>query len=115
RVYDPKRFRIQATIAGFAAPAAQRTVSLVVNGKTAQTKTVQVPANGRAGVEFLEIPASYGSNKCEVRIDCAHALPGDDRFPFSVERTYPKKILFLDSGPHPNAQVFFRTALDSSP
>ena len=48
RVYDPKRVRIQATVAGFGAPAAKRTVSLVLNNKVLQTKTVDVGAGGRA-------------------------------------------------------------------
>lgn len=115
RVYDPKRVRIQATIAGFAAPAASRTVSLLLNSKTIQTKTVNVPAGGRAQVEFLELNASYGFNKCEVRIDSADGLPADDRFAFSVERTDPKKVLFLDNGRNPKVALYFRTALDSSP
>jgi hypothetical protein len=114
RVYDPKRVRIQATITGFDAPAAQRTASLVLNGKTVQTKTVEVPANGRAQVEFLNLDASYGFNRCEVRIDSADALPADDQFPFSVERTDPKKILFVDDGRHASAALYFRDALDAS-
>lgn len=113
-VYDPKRVHIQATIAGFGAPAAKRTASLWLNGHQLQSKQVDVPANGRAQVEFLELPASYGFNRCEVRIDSADALPGDDRFPFSVQRTDPKKILFVDNGRHPNAALYYRTALDSS-
>ncbi len=113
-VYDPKRVRIQATIAGFGAPATKKTVSLWLNGKQAQSKQVDVPANGRAQVEFLELAASYGFNRCEVRIDSSDGLPGDDSFPFSVQRTDPKKILFVDNGRHPNAALYYRTALDSS-
>jgi len=117
-IYDPKRVRIQATIAGFGAPAAKRTVSLMLNGKVAQTKQVDVPDSktspGRAQVEFNELAASYGFNRCEVKIDSADALPGDDSFPFSVDRTDPKKILFVDNGRHPSAALYYRTALDSS-
>jgi hypothetical protein len=110
-VYDPKRVRITATIAGFAAPAAKRNVSLVLNGKPVQMKQVDVPANGRAQVEFLELPVSYGFNKCEVRIDSADALPGDDSFAFSVERLDPKKILFIDNGRGAKAELYLHTAL----
>ncbi len=49
---DAKPVHVQAVIAGYGTPAAQRTVSLVVNGKTTATKTVAVPANGRATVDF---------------------------------------------------------------
>jgi Aerotolerance regulator N-terminal len=119
-LYDPKRVRIQATVAGFGTPAAKRTVSLVLNGKVIQSKPVDVPAAGtnhepgRAQVEFNELPASYGPNRCEVRVDSADALPGDDSFPFSVERADPKKILFVDNGRHLNAKLYYQTALDSS-
>jgi hypothetical protein len=114
-VYDPKRVRIQATITGFNAPAAKRTVTLILNGKTQGSKTVDVPEGGRATAEFLGLEASYGFNKCEVRIDAADALPADDRFAFSVERTDPKKILFIDDGRRPRAQLYFRAALDAAP
>jgi hypothetical protein len=116
RIYDPKKFRIQVTIAGFDTPAARRTVSLVVNGHPAQSKQIDVPANGRAQTEFVGLEASYGFNHCEVRIDSADALAADDRFPFSVERTDPKKDLFIDEGRTNTAQLYYRTALvDASP
>ncbi len=119
-IYDPKRVHITATIAGFGTPAAKRTVTLMLNGKPVQTKQVDVPAAqtgetpqpGRAQVEFLELAASYGFNRCEVRVDSADALPGDDAFPFSVQRSDPKKILFIDNGR--SSPLFFKTALDSS-
>ncbi|HEY4363187.1 MAG TPA: BatA and WFA domain-containing protein [Bryobacteraceae bacterium] len=115
-VYDPKKVHIVATVAGFAAPAAKKTVSLVLNGKPVQSKPVDVPANGRATVEFLELPVSYGFNKCEVKIDSADALPGDDSFAFSVERLDPKKILFIDNGRGDKAELYLHTALvDASP
>lgn len=115
RIYDPKKVRIDATIAGFNAPAAKRTVSLVLNGKTVQTKTADVPENGRAQVEFLGLDAPYGFSRGEVRIDSADMLAADDRFPFAVERTDPRKILFLDEGRRGNAQLFYRSSLDASP
>lgn len=114
RVFDPKRVRIQATIAGYSTPAAKRNVSLILNGKTLQSKTVDVAENGRAQVEFLGLDASYGFNKCEVRIDSADGLATDDHFFFSVERADPKKVLFVDDGRHPKAQLYFRAALDSA-
>ena len=49
---DPKKSRVQAVIAGYGTPAASRTVSLMVNGKTIATRKREVPANGRATVEF---------------------------------------------------------------
>ena len=43
--------RIVATIAGYDTPATKKNVSLVLNGKTVQSKTVDVAANGRAQAE----------------------------------------------------------------
>jgi hypothetical protein len=114
RVYDPKRVRVQATIAGYGTPAAKRTVTLVLNGRTLQTKTVDVPANGRGQVEFLGLDAPYGFSRGEIHIDGGDALPGDDRYLFSVERADPRKVLFVDDGRHPRAELYFRAALDSA-
>jgi len=102
------------TVAGFNAPQATRTVTLLLNGKSVGTKTVNVPENGRGTVEFVGLEASQGFNKCEVRIDSADSLPADDRYSFAVERADPKKVLFIDDGRRPNAEKFFRAALESA-
>src|SRR6202161_3871632 len=49
---DAKPVHVQAVIAGYGTPAAQRIASLVVNGKSTTTKPVTAPANGRATGEF---------------------------------------------------------------
>lgn len=114
RVYDPKRVKLEATVAGFGTPATKRTVTLLLNGRELQSKTVDVPENGRAQVEFLGLDAPYGFNKGEVRIDSADNLPADDRYIFSVERADPRKVLFIDDGRRPRAELYFRAALDAS-
>lgn len=114
RVYDPKRVRMQATISGFGTKAAERSVTLQLNGRTLQTKTVKVPEDGRAQVEFLGLDAPYGFSKGEVRIDGADALAADDRYLFSVERTDPRKILFVTDGRRARAELYYRAAVDSS-
>ena len=114
RVYDPKRVKTQATVTGFATPAAKRTVTLLLNGRELQSKTVDVPENGRAQVEFLGLEAPYGFSKGEVRIDSADHLPADDRYIFSVERADPRKVLFIDDGRRPRGELYFRAALDAS-
>ncbi len=114
RVFDPKRVKIQATIAGFGTPAAKRTVTLLLNGRELQSKSVDVPENGRTPVEFLGLDAPYGFSKGEVRIDSADSLPLDDRYYFSTERADPRKVLFIDDGRHARAELYFRVALDAS-
>ena len=77
RVFDTKKVRTVATIAGFNTEDATRKVTLVANGKPVETKQVKVPANSRATVEFLTLDAPYGLTKCEVRIDSARRIsPG---------------------------------------
>lgn len=113
-VYDPKRVRVQATVAGHGNAMATRRVSLVVNGKTLETKPVAVPPDGRGSVEFLSMDATYGLNKGEVRIDSADAFPNDDRFYFSAERSDPRPALFVHDARDTRSLIYFRTALESS-
>ena len=46
RVFDPKKVRVTVTVAGTSTPAANRRVSLLLNNKIVETKTLAVPANG---------------------------------------------------------------------
>jgi len=80
--FDPKRVKVQATVTGFGTPAAKRTVTLLLNGRELQGKSVDVPENGRAQVEFLGLDAPYGFSKGEVRIDSADSLATDDHYYF---------------------------------
>ncbi len=114
RVFDTKKVRTVATIAGFNTPDATRTVTLVANGKTLETKQVKMPANGRATVEFLTLDAPYGMTKCEVRIDSADAFPDDDRWLFAVERSDPKPALLVHTQNDVASPVYIRTAFESA-
>jgi hypothetical protein len=114
QVWDPKKARVQAVIAGFGTPAATRTISLVVNGKTAATKTVAVPANGRATAEFQSLDVPYGFTRCEVRIDSADSFPADDEYLFAVERSDPRRALFVSDAGDSRSPLYFRSALGSA-
>src|SRR5580692_4856394 len=70
RVYDGKKQRVLATIASFGEPKATRHVSLVLNDRVVETKSVDVPEGGRATVEFQSLDVPYGlENKGAVKID----------------------------------------------
>jgi len=114
RVYDAKKARVLVTIAGFANKKATRTVTLLLNGRTVETKQAEVPENGRAAVEFLSLDVPYGRNKGEVRIDSGDSLPADDVFYFSVERADPRKALFVQDAPGSRGLLYFRAALEAS-
>ncbi len=111
---DAKPIRVQAVIAGYGTPAAQRNVSLVVNGKTTATKTVAVPANGRATVEFPALEVPYGFSRCEVKIDSADALPADDLRRFAVQRSDPQKALLIHNYGDNRSPLYVGAALSAA-
>jgi len=114
QVWDPKKTRVQAVIAGFHTPAATRTVSLVVNGKTLATRSASVPASGRATVEFDSLDVPYGFSRCEVTIDSADTLPADDRFLFSAERSDPRRVLLVHEENDSRSPLYYGSALNSA-
>jgi len=109
-----KPVHVQAVIAGYGTPAAQRTVSLVVNGKTTTTKTVVVPANGRATVDFPGLEVPYGFSRCEVTIDAADAFPSDDLRRFAVERSDPRKVLLIHNYSDNRSPLYVGAALSAA-
>lgn len=114
RVFDTKKVRTVATVAGYNTDAATRKVTLVANGKPIETKDVKVPAAGRATVEFLTLDVPYGLTKCEVRIDGADKFPQDDHWYFSVERADPKPALLVHGDNDTASPLYLKTALESS-
>jgi hypothetical protein len=113
RVFDPKRTRVAATIAGSQTEAVARKVSLLLDSKVRDTKSVTVPPGGRAQVEFVGFNVAYGAHRGEIRIEPHDALPADDSFPFSVERSDPRIVLFLSNG-RPRDSFYFKAAMESS-
>jgi Aerotolerance regulator N-terminal/von Willebrand factor type A domain len=114
RVYDGKKQRVLATVASFGEPKATRRVSLVLNDRVVETKSVDVPEGGRATVEFQSLDVPYGRNKGAVKIDSADTLPADDTFYFSVERSDPRPALFVYQAGNQQALLYFKAALEAS-
>jgi len=111
---DPKRSKVDAVIAGFNTPAATKSVSLLVNGKVIATRKVDVPANGRATVNFAPLSIEYGFNRCEVRIEGGDAFPADDAGVFSVRRSDPERVLFVHAGNDTRSPLYFGAALGAA-
>src|SRR6202050_2611485 len=111
---DAKPVHVQAVIAGYGTPAAQRTVSLVVNGKTTAAKPVAVPANGRATVDFPALEVPYGFSRCEVKIDAADGFAVDDLRPFAVERSDPQKVLLIHHYGDGRSPLYVSAALSAA-
>jgi hypothetical protein len=114
RVYDAKKTRVLVTVAGYNSPKATRKVTLKLNGREVESKSVEVPESGRASVEFLSMEVPYGRNKGEVSIDAADSLPADDVFHFSVERADPRHALFIQEPGNGQALLYFKAALEAS-
>ncbi len=114
KIFRQAQAAVQATIAGFGTEAATIPVTLSVNGKRVETLEAQVPANGRATVEFRSFEAAYGFNRCEVSIDAADALADDNRYLFAIERSDPEEALFLHRRRGGRDLVYFRAALEAS-
>ncbi|MBM3773732.1 MAG: VWA domain-containing protein [Acidobacteria bacterium] len=114
RVFDPAKVRLQVTVASYGAPRASRRLALVLNGRELGSKTVEVPAGGRASAEFLGLDAPHGLNRGEIRIDSGDSFPGDDRFRFAVERSDARPALFIHDPRSPRGLLYFRAALESS-
>ena len=115
---DLRHSRVQAVVAGFGTPAAVKTVSLVVNGKTMASRKVSVPASGRGGVEFAPLNVGYGFNRCEVRIEnengSGDGFPADDASVFAVRRSDPERVLFVHAAGDARSAVYFGAALNAA-
>jgi hypothetical protein len=111
---DPKRSRVKAVVAGFGTPATSKTVSLVVNGKVIAARKVDVPASGRATVEFAPLDVGYGFNRCEVRIEGGDAFPADDASVFAVRRSDPERVLFVHAAGETRSALYFGSALEAA-
>lgn len=114
RIFDTKKARVQVTVAGFGTPPASKQVRLFVNGKALESKKVDLAADGRASVEFVSLDATYGFNKCEVRIEPADEFPDDDTFRFAVERADPRRVLLVHADNDLRSALYYRTALEAA-
>jgi hypothetical protein len=114
QVWDPQKAHVQAVIAGYHTSAAARTAWLIVNGKIVDSRKVEVPAGGRATVEFPSLNVPYGWSRCEVRIDSADSLAADDDYVFAVQRSDPQPVLFVHESTDSRSPLFFGGALASA-
>jgi len=111
QVWEANKAVVHAVVAGYHTPVATRTVSLLVDGKPVATRSVEVPAGGRAAVEFPSLDVPYGFSRCEVRIDSADSLLADDVSLFTVQRSDPERVLFVHESSDARSPLYFRTAL----
>jgi len=111
---DPKRSRAKAMIAGFNTPAAEKTVSLLSNGKIIASTKVKLEANGRAMAEFAPLDIGYGFNRCEVRIIESDAFSQDNDSLFVIHRSDPQRVLFVHQDGDSRSPLYFGSALGAA-
>ena len=115
RVYSASPARVTAVLSGWHTPPAVKTVSLMLDGKVVASKSVALPASGRAEVEFASINIPYGQHRGEIRISPGDQLPEDDGFLFSVQRSDPRKVLFLYANGRARDALYYKAAMESAP
>jgi hypothetical protein len=112
-IWDAKPVTVTATVAGWrSSESAQRTVSLLIDGKSLESKQVTVPPNGQAQVQFQFTPG-HGRHRGEIRLDQHDQLPEDDHFLFAVERAEPERILFVENTRNGRGILYYRAAIES--
>jgi hypothetical protein len=114
RVYDSATTHLTATIAGWQGKAANRKVSLDIDGRTLASKDVMVPEGGRLQVEFNGFDVPHGPHRGQIRIEPGDDLPQDDSFAFSIEKSDPRQVLFLYAAGRAGAAFYYKTALEAA-
>lgn len=113
-VYAARKVRLRATVASYASEPARRRIQLVLDGRTLETRDLDLPAGGRAAVEFLLPEMSHGAHRGELRLEPADAFPADDRRLFAFERRDPRPALFVHEARDRRSWLYFATALEAS-
>lgn len=113
RIYGERRSRLEATVAGFGAEEAGKTVELVIEGKRIGLSELTVPANGRATAVFegFEFPA--GASRAELRLSPGDELPEDDLRRVALNQSEPLPILFVYGHERRRDVLYYRAALDA--
>jgi hypothetical protein len=88
-------------------------VSLSINDKGVEKKTVTVSASSTALVEFTGFDLPLGYSKGRVRIEAEDALPVDNEFLFALNRREKLKVLIIDSG-NARQSLYLRQAFSSN-
>jgi len=118
RVFDNKKTRVLATVAGFGTRKDIRNVTLSLNGRAVETKTVEVPESGRATVENQYARVVRASGNLAARAVLREVFETVDRrwrglgtipksgfalrerfAAFNAERKFPIKLAIVDDPP----------------
>lgn len=89
-------------------------VSLTINDKKIDTRSVTVSPSTTALVEFTGFDLPLGFSKGRVNIEAEDPLNVDHEFLFTINRREKLKVLVVDDG-HPRQSYFLRQIFTASP
>lgn len=110
-VYSGDPVKVSAVIGQYGTRAGNVVASLWRAGQMVESKTVLVPQDARATVDFFKLAPGYGANNCEIRIDATDALGMDNKLQFVVERAEAQKILYVHEGADARSKTYFESGM----
>lgn len=114
RIFGSGNTKISATLTSWNTDSAVKNISLLLDGRVIASKQTTVTPCGATALEFDNVAIPFGVHRGEVRLDSHDDLPGDDRFPFSIERSDPRKVLFLYSSGRGFKAFYYQSALSAA-
>ena len=106
--------RLEVTVAGFAAEAARKTVTLEINGQTIASESQEVPAMGRASFIFEDFEAPAGFSRAQLTLSPEDDLPDDDVRLVALDNSEPDPILFVTNDRRRRDALYYESALNAS-
>ncbi len=102
---------LTAGVQSFAPEAAEKKLTLTLNGATVAEKTVQMPAGGHADVKFDALELASGSNRVTVALTPGDGLTTDDRRYLAMKKPEPRSVLVVAADPKGRGPLFTSAAL----
>ncbi len=114
RLFGEERPRLEVTVANFGEAAADRTVSLWIEGRPAGSDRREVPAGGRATYSFEIADPPRGFSRAEFRLEPSDRLDVDDVRRIALDNSDPDRILFVTQDARRRDVLYFRSAIEAS-
>jgi hypothetical protein len=86
---------LTATVTSHAGEAAEKTLSLELNGETIDRRSVMLEPGSQASVSFDALALEQGANRVRVTISPDDALEGDDERMLALNRPEPHPVLVV--------------------
>lgn len=87
--------RITASVRSYAAAEAQKTLTLSLNGKQVQQRSLTIAAGGTDEVSFDPLELESGANRVSVSLSPEDGLTADDQGYIALKRAEPRPVLLV--------------------